>query len=105
MASAFISHSSPDDRYVQEFVQLVGSLGFDEVFNDSHSIRPDEYFWPKIEEGIQKCDAFVVILSQASVQSYWVDKEVQFARAKGKPIIPVRIDNCKLPASFDGRDV
>ena len=25
--SAFISHSSPDDRYVAEFVQLVRSFG------------------------------------------------------------------------------
>lgn len=38
---AFISHSSPDDRYVQEFVQLARSLGYVEVFNDSHSIEPD----------------------------------------------------------------
>jgi hypothetical protein len=42
---AFISHSGPDDRYVAEFVQLVRSLGFDEVFNDSHTIEPDETFW------------------------------------------------------------
>lgn len=102
---AFISHSSPDDRYVAEFVQLVRSLGFEEVFNDSHTIEPDEKFWDRIEQGIRDCDAFVVILSQASVKSYWVDKEVQFARSEGKRVIPIRIDNCTLPVSFDGRDV
>jgi len=102
---AFISHSSPDDRYVVEFVQLVRSLGFDQVFNDSHTIEPDEKFWDRIERGIRECDAFVVILSQTSVKSYWVDKEVQFARSEGKRVIPIRIDDCKLPSSFDGRDV
>lgn len=102
---AFISHSSPDDRYVAEFVQLVRSLGFTEVFNDSHTIEPDALFWDRIERGIRECDAFVVILSQASVKSYWVDKEVQFARGQGKRIIPIRIDNCLLPSGFDGRDV
>lgn len=102
---AFISHSGPDDRYVAEFVQLVRSLGFDEVFNDSHTIEPDEKFWERIERGIHECDAFVVILSQASVKSYWVDKEVQFARSEGKRVIPIRIDDCTLPTSFDGRDV
>ena len=103
--SAFVSHSTPDDHYVEEFVQLVRGLGYDEVFKDSHSILPDEYFWEKIEEGIRGCDAFVVILSHASVESYWVDKEVQFAREQKKRVIPVRIDDCRLPSSFDGRDV
>ncbi|MDA1017479.1 MAG: toll/interleukin-1 receptor domain-containing protein, partial [Planctomycetota bacterium] len=105
MSRAFISHSSPDDRYVQEFVQLVRGLGYDEVFNDSHTIEPDEQFWPRIEQGIRDCDAFVVILSHASVESYWVDREVQFAREQARKVIPVRIDDCQVPASFDGRDV
>ncbi len=34
MPRAFISHSSPDDRYVQEFVQLVRGLDYDEVFTE-----------------------------------------------------------------------
>lgn len=103
--NAFISHSSPDDRYVTELVQFVRSLGYDEVFNDSHTIETDAEFWLRIEHGIRVCSAFVVVLSHSSVGSYWVDREVQFARQLGKKIIPVRIDNCKLPGSFDGRDV
>ncbi len=102
---AFISHSSPDDRYVQEFVQLVRSLGYVEVFNDSHSIQPDQLFWPRIEQGIRDCDAFVVILSHASAQSYWVGREVEFAREQGKKVVPIRIDDCRVPSSFEGRDV
>jgi hypothetical protein len=105
MPSAFVSHSSSDDRYVQEMVQYLRTLGYDEVFNDGHTIAPDELFWTRIEQGIGDCDAFVVILSHASVQSPWVDREVQFARETGKRVIPIRIDDCKLPLSFDGRDV
>jgi hypothetical protein len=89
----------------QEMVQYLRSLGYDEVFNDGYTITPDELFWTKIEKGIRECDAFVVVLSHALVRSYWVDSEVQFARDNGKKVIPVRIDDCKLPASFDGRDV
>ena len=105
MPSAFISHSSPDDRYVQEMVQYLRTLGYDDVFNDGHTIAPDELLWNRIEKGIRECDAFVVILSHASVTSYWVDREVRFARDLGKKVIPVRIDDCKLPPSFGGRDV
>lgn len=102
---AFISHSSPDDRYVQEMVQVLRALGYAAVFNDGDTIAPDEKFWPRIEQGIRECDAFVVVLSHASVKSEWVIREVEFARANGKTVIPIRIDDCKLPASFDGRDV
>lgn len=102
---AFISHSSADDRYVTEFVQLVRSHGFDDVFNDSHTIEPDDDFWARIEQGIRDCDEFIVILSRASVGSYWVNKEVQFAREIGKRVVGVRIEDCTLPPGFDGRDV
>ena len=105
MPNAFISHSSPDDRYVQEMVQYLRKLGYDDVFNDSHSIEPDDLFWPRIEKSIRECDAFVVILSHASVTSYWVDREAQFARDQRKKVIALRIDDCKLPPSFEGRDV
>lgn len=105
MSNAFISHSSPDDRYVQDLVQFVLKLGYTEVFNDGHSIVPDEEFWPRIEKSIRECDAFVVVLSHSSVKSYWVDREVQFAREHKKEVIPIRIDDCKLPTCFDGRRV
>jgi hypothetical protein len=44
MSRAFVSHSSPDDRYVQEMVQYLRALGYHDVFNDSHTIAPDELF-------------------------------------------------------------
>ena len=37
------------------------ALGYDDVFNDGHTIEPDELFWDRIEKGIRECDAFVVI--------------------------------------------
>jgi tetratricopeptide (TPR) repeat protein len=103
--NAFISHSTPDDGYVEELKSFVRAMDFPDVFTDSHTIEPDEQFWPRIEQGIRECDAFVVVLSHASVQSYWVDKEVQFARSIGKKVIPIRIDDCRLPTSFSDRDV
>ena len=105
MPTAFISHSSVDDRYVAELEQLLRASGFGQVFNDAHTIPPDAELWEQIEAGIRGCDAFYVILSHDSVASDWVDREVQFARAENKKIVPVRIDDCKLPAGCDGRDV
>jgi hypothetical protein len=106
MPRAFISHSSLDDRYVEETEKYIRALGsFDEVFNDNHSIGSDDRFWDKIEEAIRGCDIFVVILSHDSVKSSWVDREVQLARELNKKVVPVRIDDCPLPPSFDGHNV
>lgn len=102
---AFISHSTRDDYYVQECVQLLRAQGYREVFNDGQSIAVDELFWPRIEQGIRDCDHFYVILSQDSVKSTWVDREAELARNVGKKVFGIRIDDCTLPSSFEGRDV
>ena len=72
MRRAFVSHSTADDSYVAEMASFLRAAGFDDVFNDVSSIRPDEQFWPKIEQGIAGCDAFVVIITAASNASTWV---------------------------------
>jgi hypothetical protein len=105
MPSAFLSHSSADDRYVKELEQLLRQLGYDDIFNDGDTIKPDEKFWPCIEEGIRKCVAFVIVLSHNSVNSPWVQKEVELARMLGKKVVAIHIDDCKLPPGFDDRDV
>jgi hypothetical protein len=102
---AFVSHSSADDRYVAEMESFLRAAGFDEVFNDVSAIRPDEKFWPEIEQGIASCDSFVVVITAASNSSEWVNREVEYARSLSKNIIPVLIEDCAIPAAFADRDV
>ena len=72
MRSAFVSHSTSDDRYVAEMESFLRAAGYDEVFNDVSAIRPDEKFWSEIEKGIAKCEALVVVITFASSASEWV---------------------------------
>ena len=58
MRSAFVSHSTSDDRYVAEMESFLRAAGFDDVFNDVSAIQSDEKFWPKIEKGIANYDPF-----------------------------------------------
>jgi hypothetical protein len=102
---AFVSHSSADDRYVAEMESFLRAAGFDDVFNDVSAIRPDEKFWPEIEQGIAKCDSFVVVITAASNSSEWVKREVEYARNLSKNVIPVLIEDCVIPSSFADRDV
>lgn len=108
MTKVFLSHSSRDDRYVAEFESFVRAMFVDNdggVFNDVRSIPAGQEFWPQIEKGIQTCERFVLIVSEDSVQSAWVQREVALARSLEKRIVPVRIDGCDASALFDGRDI
>jgi tetratricopeptide (TPR) repeat protein len=105
MRRAFVSHSTADDSYVAEMESFLRAAGFDEVFNDDSSIRPDEQFWPAIEKGIANCDTLVVVITAASMDSEWVKREVEYARSLSKDIIPLRIEDCSIPSAFDGRRI
>ena len=105
MRRAFVSHSTADDSFVAEMESFLRAAGFDEVFNDVHAIKPDDQFWPRIEQGITDCDAFVVVITAAATNSEWVKREVELARRLGKRLIPVWREDCPLPSDFSDRDV
>jgi hypothetical protein len=105
MRSAFVSHSTSDDRYVAEMESFLRAAGFDDVFNDVSAIRPDEKLWPAIEKGIAKSEALVVVITFASSGSEWVKREVEYACGLSKKIIPVWIEDCPIPPMFADRDV
>jgi tetratricopeptide (TPR) repeat protein len=102
---AFISHSSQDDSYVAELVSLLRAMGYSEVFNDSHTIEPGEDFWQRIEDGIMHCDTFVIVITAASNESSWVDREVELALRLNKKVLPIWTEDCDLPATLADRDV
>lgn len=105
MPRTFVSHSSADDSFVAEMESFLRAAGLDDVFNDVNAIKPDEQFWPCIEQGIAESDTFVVVITAASNSSAWVSREVELARRLGKRIIPVWWEDCPLPQSFSDRDV
>jgi tetratricopeptide (TPR) repeat protein len=102
---AFISHSTANDSYVAELESFLRRLGYTSVFNDVHSIQPDERFWPAIEQGIREHDDLIVVITTASATSEWVRREIELARSLNKTIVPIWIEDCVLPATFADRDV
>ena len=105
MRRAFVTHSTRDDYYVAELESLLRAAGFDDVFNDVSSIKPDEEFWPKIEKGIAESDTLFIVITTASNASDWVRREVEFARGLPRKVIPLWVEDCPLPPIFADRDV
>lgn len=99
---AFISHASEDkERFVVNFATKLRSKGID-AWLDQWEMLPGDSLIDKIfEEGIKNADAFIIVLSQNSVNKPWVREElnagfVKRLNTKAK-IIPVIIDDCEVP--------
>lgn len=78
MKKLFISYSYEDVVFVKKFTLLLSLYGFD-VWMDEKNISNGEYYTSKILKGIHESDAYLVFLSRNSVNSKWVDAEIDFA--------------------------
>ena len=75
---AFVSHSTKDKPFIRQLsADLVGA-GID-VWLDEHRILVGDSITEKIGQGLAQSDYFVIALSEASVKSEWVKKELSRA--------------------------
>jgi TIR domain len=91
MKKIFISYSRSDSAAV---THLVGQLTAGEyrVWHDS-TIAGGQHWWARILAEIRECDLFLFALSRASVDSEACRRELDYAYALGKPLIPVRVQD------------
>jgi len=90
----FISHSSADSAVAQSLRGAFEAAGY------SCWMAPDDIKGPKtwaeqILEAIEGCKVLVLVLSTVANASPHVSREVELAFAKGKPVLPVRVENVK----------
>ena len=95
-SKVFISHSSLDHDFVHSLDKKFKNDGID-TFVDDWDIKTGDCIKQKIEEGIEKSDFFMIIFSKNSIQSKWVQEEIDLATLKqlsGKniKILPVLLD-------------
>jgi 2-phosphoglycerate kinase len=103
----FISHSHQDQPAVDKIISRLKGEGHD-VWVDSLKIRPGDNFQRKIQEGIESADAMIVVISNNSFRSQWVQHEfsaiaLQQISKRERRIIPVRIDQSDVPSYLADR--
>lgn len=96
----FISHSSVDNEFVKRLAKDLRELGLN-VWLDAFDIPPDADWNASIQDALGRATRVLVVWSKSSVVSPEVYTEVFQARAKGKTIIQVTIEDCKRPSLFD----
>jgi adenylate cyclase len=100
MADIFISYSRKDTDEALSLAERLQADGL-EVWIDRHGITGAEQWATEIVEGIKDCTTFILLLSQTSVESANVLKELSLASEKGKRILPVDLSPVTLPPSFE----
>jgi hypothetical protein len=90
----FASYARADEAYVEELSRHLSAQGV-EVWTDAAIYFGDR--WPEvIEEKIDSCAAFVVVMSPAARKSSWVGREVLHALEQGKRVFPLLLSGRKL---------
>lgn len=107
MARAFISHSSVDKEFVLRLAQDL-SRNWIDVWLDEHKLRVGVDLTEEIESSIAAASHLVIVLSEASMKSEWVTRELNWAASREKEglamtIVPVRLQDVALPPELENR--
>jgi TIR domain len=95
MTSIFLSYSTQDYFFAEMLAIKLEAEGF-KLWRDLGSIRPGDDWRQSIENGIKESVAVVVALSTNSAQSAFVTYEWAYALGMSKPVIPVKLSECKV---------
>ena len=103
----FITHSWRDNKFARRLTDDLKAKGLHGFF-DVYSIQPGDNIPSRISQGLEDCDVYIPILSDAAFSSPWCEWELgaalQLRNTRGRmgrpKIIPVLIDHCedKVPA-------
>ena len=87
----FLSYSPSDESLATRVRSALEESGL-QVWDASRDILPGDNWAEHISEALKHSEAMVVLLTQSSVQSPWVQREIEYALgnpAYAKRLIPV----------------
>lgn len=100
----FISHSSQDKQVANRLAKDLQERGY-VAWLDSWEILVGHNIVDEVYRGITESEFVVVMLSQASCDSNWVQQEFTAAliseiESREVTVLPVKIDDCEIPAAL-----
>lgn len=99
MADLFLSYSRRDSEHALALAERLRTAGAS-VWMDTAALTAAETWSAEIVIAIEQCSHFILLLSDDSVASTNVTKEVSLASEAGKTIIPIEIHPCELNAAM-----
>src|SRR5262249_10964104 len=95
----FISHSSRDSevaKSLKDYLELNGHRSLFLDFDPADGIPAGRDWESELYQQIRSCQAMIVICSRDSMASRWCFMEITHARALGKLLLALKIDDCTL---------
>lgn len=97
----FISYSSKDSEFVERLANDL-SKSVKRVWWDRWEIKVGDSITSKINEGIDRNDYLILVLSPNSVESSWVQKELNAGlmrelQTRNVVVLPILIGDCDIP--------
>jgi hypothetical protein len=98
---AFISHSSRDKPFVRRLAADLTGAGVG-IWLDEQRIRVGDSIPDQIAQGLAESDIFLIALSDSSVSSEWVKRELNNALVseitkRNIEILPLKLSECDIP--------
>ena len=104
----FISYSHEDAVYISPIIKLLAVGRKDLVFRDTENIQPGKKWESQLLDALNEAKTIVVFWCKHSAKSAFVKKEYTIAMKNNKEVIPLLIDDSKLPkslAAYEGIDL
>jgi hypothetical protein len=107
MPYVFLSHAHEDKGFARKLAADLRNAGHS-VWIDEAALNIGDSLVNKISEGLSQVDFVVAVLSQTSIKSAWVDKELEIAsnreiREKRVVVLPLLIHDVPLPNFLQGK--
>ena len=105
MRQLFISYARENKPDVEALVRDLDALGY-QTWVDS-SLQGGQTWWEEILRRIGDCDVFVVIVSGHTLNSVACKRELEWALAMNKPVLPLAVERLPdaLPRTLSMRQI
>ena len=97
----FISHSELDSELIESISSALKRIGLT-AYVEENVMNYGEKIVESVCEAIDESDSFLVVLTDVSVRSQWVNQEIGYAFAKDQEIIPVRVGKIAVSGMISG---
>ncbi len=95
----FISYSSKDAQTIEKILQQMTANGI-HYWKAPEMIPAGSNYAREIPRAIESCNVFVLMISESSQESIWVEKEIDCAINERKTIVPLNLTGIPLSGMF-----
>ena len=97
--TVFISYSSRDTQIIKKILAEMEKAGI-AYWKAPEMIPAGSNYAREIPRAIEKCEVFVLMISEYSQESIWVEKEIDCAINARKTIVPLNLSGVPLTEMF-----